>query len=299
MRTGVVFPQTEIEMDAGAVREWTRAVEAMGFSHVVAYDHVLGASTASRPAWKGPYTAESTFHEPLVLFSFMAGVTSRLGFLTGIVILPQRQTALVAKQAASLDVLSGGRLRLGVGTGWNEVEYEALGVAFASRGARYDEQIEVLRALFARPAVTFHGAYHTISDAGINPLPLQRPLPIWMGGGADSPLTGQPASDKVLRRIARVADGWFVLWQPDERGRELLARFHGYVKDAGRDPAAIGVEGRLDARRADAERWAERAGAWAAIGASHLCVNTMGDGLRGAAQHLARLEELRKALPAG
>ena len=298
MHIGAVFPQNEIEMDAGAAREWAQAVEAMGFTHVVAYDHVLGASTANRPGWKGPYTVDSTFHEPFVLFSYLAGFTSRVGFLTGVIILPQRQAALVAKQAASLDVLSGGRLRLGVGSGWNEVEYEALGVPFAGRGARYDEQIEVLRALLAERVVTFRGSHHTITEAGLNPLPLQRPLPIWMGGGNDSPLTGQPASDAVLRRIARAADGWFVLWQPDDRGRELLARFQGYVREAGRDPSALGIEGRLDARLATADRWSGLARSWSALGASHLCVNTMGDGLRGATSHLQRLEMVLRSLKA-
>jgi probable F420-dependent oxidoreductase len=284
-------------MGADSVREYTQAVERMGYEYVVAYDHVLGANTASRPDWKGPYTAATTFHEPFVLFSFMAGITSKLGFTTGIIILPQRQTALVAKQAACLDVLTGGRFRLGVATGWNEVEYEALGMSFADRGARYEEQVEVLRALFTQPSVTVHGRFHTISDAGINPLPVQRPIPIWMGGGSDSPLTGQPASDKVLRRIARLADGWMPQWQPDDRGRELLARFHDYCREFGRDPAGVGIEGRLNASRATEAIWTDSIKAWNAVGASHLSVNTMRDGLRGVEQHLRRLEELRKALP--
>ena len=161
MHVGAVFPQTEIGSDAGSIREYAQAVEAMGYAYIVAYDHVLGASTASRPDWKGPYTTDSTFHEPFVLFSYLAGVTRAVGFATGIIILPQRQTALVAKQAACLDVLSNGRLRLGVGTGWNEVEYEGLGMRFADRGQRYDEQIDVLRALWTKPAVTFQTAFHT------------------------------------------------------------------------------------------------------------------------------------------
>lgn len=297
MRVGVIFPQTEIGTDAGSVREYARAVEAMGFEHIVAYDHVLGANTASRPDWKGPYTTESPFQEPFVLFAFMAGITSRIGFATGIIILPQRQTALVAKQAACLDVLCGGRLRLGVATGWNTVEYEALGVPFADRGARLEDQIAVLRALFTQPAVTFSTPFHTIPDAGLNPLPIQRPIPLWMGGGADSPITGQPASDKVLRRIARLADGWMPLFQPDERGRELLARFHGYCREQGRDPSAVGIEGRVNATARSAAGWADAVGTWATLGASHLSVNTMGDGLRGAEAHLRRLEEFRRALP--
>jgi probable F420-dependent oxidoreductase len=296
MRIGVVFPQTEIGEDAGAIQEYGRAVEAMGYSHIVAYDHVLGANTASRPGWKGPYRLESAFEEPFVLFAYLAAITSRIELAPGVIILPQRQTALVAKQAACLDVLSRGRLRLGVGTGWNEVEYEALGVPFADRGARYDEQIDLLRALWTQPAVTFRGRFHTVTDAGINPLPIQRPIPLWLGGGNDRPALNSPASDKVLRRIARVADGWMVLWDPDERGRELLARVRGYCKEAGRDPASLGVEGRIDARLARKDGWADGVAAWRALGVSHLRVNAMGDGLHGAESHLRRLEEFRAAI---
>jgi probable F420-dependent oxidoreductase len=298
MHIGAVFPQTEIGTDAGSIREYAQAVEAMGYAYIVAYDHVLGANPASRPDWKGPYTTDSTFHEPFVLFSYLAGITRAIGFATGIIILPQRQTALVAKQAACLDVLSNGRLRLGVGTGWNEVEYEALGMGFADRGPRYDDQIDVLRALWTKPAVTFQTAFHTIPDAGINPLPVQRPIPIWMGGGSDSPLTNRPASDKVIRRIARVADGWIPLWQPDDRGHELLARAHELCREQGRDPATLGLEGRLNATRKSEALWPDTFQAWERLGASHLCVNTMGDGLFGAEQHLRRLEEVRKVAPA-
>jgi probable F420-dependent oxidoreductase len=299
MKIGAIFPQTEIGTDPGAIAEYARAVEAMGYDYLLAYDHVLGANTANRPGWKGPYDLDSTFHEPFVLFSYLAGITTRLGFATGIIILPQRQTALVAKQAACLDVLSRGRLRLGVATGWNEVEYEALGVPFAERGARYDEQIEVLRALWTRPAVTFAGAFHTIPDAGINPLPVQRPIPIWMGGGGDNPILQKPASDKVLRRIAKVADGWIPAFGPGDRGRELWDKVQGYCREAGRDPATLGLEGRLTARRATEAGWADEIRGWQRFGASHLCVGTMGDGLRGAEPHLRRLEEAWKVLPRG
>ena len=295
MKLVAIFPQTEIGTDPGSAREYARAVEAMGFDEIVAYDHVLGANTASRPGWKGPYNLDSTFHEPLVLFAFMAGATTKLGFASGILILPQRQTALVAKQAACLDVLCGGRLRLGVATGWNEVEYEALGVPFADRGERIEDQVEVLRALFTRPAVVHASRFHTIPDAGINPLPIQRPIPIWMGGGTDSPITGR-ANDKVLRRIARLADGWMPLFPPNDRGRELLAQLHEYGREYGRNPGAIGVEVRLHAGAHTATGWADAARAWSALGATHLSVNTMGDGLRGAEAHLRRLEDAIKAL---
>jgi probable F420-dependent oxidoreductase len=297
MKIGAIFPQTEIGTDAGAIAEYARAVEALGYDYLLAYDHVLGANTASRPGWKGPYTLDSTFHEPFVLFSYLAGVTTKIGFATGIIILPQRQAALVAKQAACLDVLSGGRLRLGVATGWNEVEYEALGVPFNERGARYDEQIQVLRALWTQPAVTFRGRFHTIPDAGINPLPVQRPIPIWMGGGGDSPLTPKSTGQKILRRIARVADGWIPMFQPGDRGTELWAQVQGFCREYGRDPATLGLEGRVTAQRAGEAGWAEAFQGWQRFGASHAGVGTMGDGLRGPEAHLRRLEEVWKALP--
>ncbi len=297
MKVGVTFPQTEIGTDAGAIKEFAQAVERMGYSHILAYDHVLGANTASRPDWKGPYKLESTFHEPFVLFSYLAGVTTTLGFVTGIMILPQRQTVLVAKQAACLDVLSNGRFRLGIGTGWNDIEYEALGMAFADRGKRFEEQVEVLRALWTQPAVTFKTATHTITDAGINPLPVQRPVPVWFGGGSDRVLFGnQPARDSVIRRIARLGDGWIPQWQPDDRGRELLAQFHGYCSEYGRDPAKIGIEGRFTVKRSGEKDWAGEVAAWRSLKVSHLAVNTMGDGMKGAEQHLRRLEELRPIL---
>ena len=297
MKIGAIFPQTEIGTDAKAIAEYGQAVESFGYDFVVAYDHVLGANTATRPDWKGPYTLDSSFHEPFVLFSYLAAVTKTLGFTTGIIILPQRQTALVAKQAACLDVLSGGRLRLGVATGWNPVEYEALGVPFAERGARIEEQVSVLRALWTEPAVTFRGRFDVIPDAGINPLPVQRPIPVWMGGGAGSPLTKQPASEGVLRRIARLADGWMPQFAPDDGGREIWDRMLGYCRDAGRNPAELGLEGRFSARREKEAGWAERLASWKRFGASHVSVNTMGEGLRGAEAHLRRLEEVRKAFP--
>ncbi len=297
MQIGAIFPQTEIGTDAGAIAEYGQAVEAMGYEYLVAYDHVLGANTASRPDWKGPYTLDSMFHEPFVLFAYLAAVTKKLVFATGIIILPQRQTALVAKQAACLDVLSGGRLRLGVATGWNPVEYEALGVPFAGRGARIDEQVAVLRALWTQPAVTFRGDFHAIPDAGINPLPVQRPIPIWMGGGGGSPLTKQPASEDVLRRVARLADGWMAQFGPDDRGREIWERVQGYCREEGRDPGQLGLEGRLAARREKEAKWGDALARWKRFGASHVCVSTMAEGLRGAEAHQRRLEEVRRVVP--
>jgi len=298
MQIGVTYPQTEIEADPGAVKHYTQAVEAMGFTHVLAFDHVLGANTASRPDWNRPYRLESQFHEPFTLFSFMAGISSKLGFITGILILTQRQTALVAKQVACLDVLCKGRFRLGIGTGWNEVEYQALGVPFADRGARLEESVQVLRALWSQPAVTFKGSYHDIPDAGINPLPVQRPVPIWFGGGSDRPqFGGARASMKVLRRIARLGDGWIPQGMPQERAQELFETFRGFCKEYGRDPKSVGIEARVGATAATQSKWSGEVESLRKLGATHLSVNTMGDGLKGVDAHLKRLEEFRKAIP--
>ena len=302
MQVGVVYPHDEIETDVGAVREFAQGVEAMGYSHIVAYDHVLGANTANRPDWKGLYKLETVFQEPLIMFAYMAGATSKLGFMTGILILPQRQAVLVAKQAATLDIMCEGRFRLGIGTGWNEIEYEALGYSFEGRGERMEEQVEVLRKLWTEPAVTFKGKEHTIDDAGINPLPVQRPIPIWMGGGGDRPHWGSKASTKVIRRIARMADGWIPMWDlgreqkdriwiPGDRAHELWATCHEYCKEYGRDPATLGLEGRLESWKVDEDRWKEAVDAWREMGARHASVNTMFDGLKGVEQHLKRLEE--------
>jgi probable F420-dependent oxidoreductase len=300
MKVGVIYPSYEMPGDAGAVKEWTLAVEAMGFHHVSAIDHVVGANKASRPNWSATYHLDTLFHEPFTVFSFMAGFTTRIGFVTGIIILPQRQTTLVAKQTACLDVLSGGRLRLGIGTGWNEVEYEALNMSFKDRGKMFDDQIHVLRELWTKPAVTLKTPYHTITDAGINPLPIQRPIPIWFGGGNKAPrnLKG-PNIEKVQRRIARLGDGWLPPFAPDDEAEELLAKFHGYCREYGRDPKSIGIEGVVLAFQKNEDGWSDLVKAWQRLGATHICVNPMGDGLKGVEQHLRRLEHFKKALPPG
>lgn len=293
MRVGVVFPQTEIGTDPMAVRDFAQAVEQMGFAHLAAYDHVLGADASTRPDWRGPYTKDSVFHEPLILFGYLAGLTTTIELVTSIVILPQRQTALVAKQAAEVDVLSQGRLRFGVGLGWNEVEYEALGENFHSRGQRIEEQIVVLRALWTSEVVRFDGRWHRIADAGINPLPVQRPIPIWMGGG------GNPSSpvEAALRRIARLADGWFPQMQPNDDARVMLETLRRYVREAGRDASKLGLEARVNAARGTPDEWARRCEAWVELGATHLSVNTMGGGLAALEDHLRVLERFRQGLP--
>ena len=216
MQVGVVLPQTEMSSDPAAIRDYAQAAEQLGYDHIKSLDHVLGANAGSRPGWQGPYDHTDLIHEPFILFGYLAAITHSIELVTAIIILPQRQTALVAKQTAAIDVLSGGRMRLGIGTGWNDVEYEALGEDFHNRGRRSEEQIEVLRALWTQELVTYRGRWHNITDAGINPLPVQRPIPIWIGGGVDA----------VLQRIGRIGDGWFPQVRPDESGRAALARLH-------------------------------------------------------------------------
>ena len=286
MRYGVIFPQTEIGPDPGAVRAFAQAAEGLGYDHLVVYDHVLGADTSNRPDWTGPYTNKSLFHEPFVLFGYLAGVTQRLELVTGILILGQRQTALVAKQAAEVDVLSGGRLRLGIGIGWNEMEYEALGENFHNRGKRSEEQVEVLRALWSQEVVTFEGRWHHIPAAGINPLPVQRPIPLWFGGGR---------TEAVVRRIARLADGWFPQRQPDQQGQEALEQLRQFAREAGRDPASIGIETRVKASDG-IETALGHVKEWQRMGATHLAINTMGAGFRSVDEHIGAIRAFKEGL---
>ena len=285
MKIGVVLPQTEIGNDPGAIKAYAEAVEAMGFTHVLAFDHVLGANPERRGGWKGPYTYRHAFHEPFVLFGFLAAATRRVELVTGIIILPQRQTALVAKQAAAVDVLSRGRLRLGVAVGWNPVEFEALGEDFKTRGI--EEQIEVMRALWTKELVTFAGQQHRISDAGLNPLPVQRPIPIWMGG----------ESEVVQKRMARVADGWMPHFRPGAPAQAVVDRLHGLVREAGRDPKEFGIEGRMTLSQIPPADWSRELEAWRAMrGISHLCVSTAGLGLAKPADHVETLRRFRESV---
>lgn len=310
MKIGVIYPQTEFGTDTGELKEWTQGVEQLGLSHIAAFDHVINANSASRPGWNPPYDLKSQFFEPFTLFCFMASITSSIGFLSNVLILPQRQTTLVAKQAACLDVLSNGRLRLGVGTGWNHVEYEALNVPFDKRGQILDDQIGILRDLWTKPAITLKTAYHKITDAGLNPLPIQRPIPIWFGGGGPSPFGVNSAMEKVIRRIARLGDGWLLptfapFSQDNERKTgssanelavEAIEKFRGYVREYGRDPAAVGTEVAVTASRDTEANWTDTLNNWKNIGVSHVTINTMFDGLRGCEQHLRRTEEFVGAI---
>jgi probable F420-dependent oxidoreductase len=293
MRVGVVFPQTEIGADPIAVRDYVQAAEDLGYSHLIAYDHVLGADTQFHEGWTGGYTLKDMFHEPFVAFGFMAAITRTLELVNAILILGQRQTALVAKQAAEVDVLSGGRLRLGVGIGWNHVEYEALGQNFHNRGRRSEEQIPLLRALWTQEVVNFKGRWHQVTHAGINPLPVQRPIPIWMGaGGRLSPVP----PERVLRRVARLADGWFPQFPPDETGRETVIRVQEYAREEGRDPSVIGMEARINMADGNPEFWVERAKAWEELGASHISVNTMRAGLASPGAHINAIRQFKEVV---
>lgn len=268
MEIGVVLPQIEIGDDPTLLREYALTAEELGYEHILAYDHVLGVHP-DRPEWDGPYDYEDPFHEPLTLFSYFAGFTDRISFVSGIIILPQRQTALVAKQAAETDVLSNGRLRLGVGLGWNAPEYTALGKDFSTRGARIEEQIEVMRQLWTNELVDYDGDDHTIPHAGLNPLPAQRPIPVWMGGSAD----------RALRRTARVADGWIPRTQSWDDLVDRLDRIASYATEAGRDPTEIEVHGRIAAAPGEEAEWIDHAAKWADIDAAYLGINTMYHGL--------------------
>ena len=279
VQIGVVFPQLDIGADRGAIRDYALGVAQLGFEHVLAYDHVLGADPAVHEGWSGTYSAQDTFHEPLVLFGYLAGMVD-LELVTGIIILPQRQTALVAKQAAEVDILSGGRLRFGVGLGWNAVEYEALGMEFGDRGRRIEEQVELLRRLWTEPVVTYEGADHRVTGAGLAPLPLQRPIPIWMGA---------TSSPRAMRRVGRLADGWLAMGQPGPAVTEAAATIREAAAQAGRDPAALGIEGRIKFGDGNLDRIAAEAAGWRDLGASHLSLDTMRAGLTGVDEHLRAL----------
>ncbi len=292
MQCGVTFPQVEIGTDPGAIRAYAQAAEALGFDYLLAYDHVLGADLSARPDWKplrgGPpaYVHTDSFHEPFTLFGYLAGVTERIGLATGVLVLSQRQTALVAKQAAEVDVLSGGRLRLGVGIGWNDVEYEALGMNFHDRGARSEEQVALLKALWTQEVVTFEGRWHKVTAAGINPLPVQRPIPVWFGGRAD----------QVLRRAARVGDGFYLNQQPDEQVKKTVEQLHSYTREAGRDPSEVGIEGGVQLGKRTVEQCAELAKAWEPLGGTHVTFNTMASGLRTPDDHIDAISRYKAAL---
>ncbi|PON17919.1 LLM class F420-dependent oxidoreductase [Candidatus Entotheonella serta] len=296
MELGAIFPQTEISPDPGAVREFVQGLEALGYDHVFIADHVLGADPDhyDHPSL-GRYSHHSVIHEPLTLLAYLAAITTRVKLATGILILPQRQTALVAKQAAEIDVLSGGRMRLGIGVGWNAVEYEALGQDFHNRGRRSSEQIEVLRALWTQDVVNFSGEWHQISHAGINPLPVQRPIPIWLGVGSS---TAPRPPEAALRRVARLADGWCPNLPLNDVGREVVEQVHQYAREVGRDPAELPLEGRVYIAGKNEDDWAKDVRTWRDLGATSIIVEARGGGLNFPDQHLSAMQRFKDVIEA-
>jgi probable F420-dependent oxidoreductase len=294
LEVGVIFPQTEIEPDPSAIKDFAQAAEDMGYAYIFIADHVLGADPAHHdfPALR-TYNHKSVVHEIMTLMGYLSAVTERVGLATGILILPQRQTVLVAKQAAEVDVLSGGRLRLGIGVGWNTVEYEALGEDFHNRGARSAEQIEVMRALWTQDVVDFHGKWHNISHAGLNPLPVQRPIPIFLGAGSSSTPT---IAEPVLKRVARLADGWCPNFNPDDMGKAYVEKVHGYMRDMGRDPSKLVLDGRLRVSGKQPEDWMDEAKAWQELGAAYLSIENRQGGLTTAGEHIEAMRRFKDVI---
>jgi probable F420-dependent oxidoreductase len=286
MQLGAVIPQSEIGTDAESLRAYLQAAQDLGFDFVVTSDHVLGADPAGHPGWSRPQIHTSVVHEPFVLFGFIAGAAPKLGVLPSVVIMPQRQTALVAKQAAEVDLLTGGKLRLGLGIGWNTVEFEALNENFKNRGRRFEEQVEVMRKLWTEQSTSFKGEHHTVTSAGICPLPIQRPIPIWVGA----------ASEAAIKRACRIADGYLPLRPLDGGWDATMEKVNGWLDEAGRDRSSFGVEGRLDAGQGTADDWSKMVELWTRLGASHMSVGTGGAGLKTVDEHIQRLREAREVL---
>jgi len=286
MKIGFVYPQTEFGTDPIAIRDLAQSAEDLGFSHVLTYEHVIGVNPERLEDWSGPYDYKSAFQSPFILFSYMAAVTRQLEFASGILILPQRQTVLVAKQAATLDILSKGRLRLGVGIGWNKPEYIALGENFHTRGRRIEEQVQVLKALWTTPLVDYSGQWHHIPDAGINPLPIQQPIPIWFGGQAEV----------VLQRAAKLADGWLPTYANPEAAKPALARLGRYLEQAGRESSEFGIEARIRYAEGNPADWEQLLEGWREAGATHISFNTMQAGLAGPEEHIKALKLIASSL---
>jgi probable F420-dependent oxidoreductase len=281
VQLGAFFPTRDMPADRLAIRDWAQAAEALGFDFLEVSDHVLGADRVALPDFQGPYDVDDAFHETFVTLAYLAAVTERVGLASGVLILPQRQTALVAKQAAQLDIVSGGRLRLGIGVGWNPVEYEALGQDWRVRGRRQAEQIELMNRLWTERAVTFTGAFDRVQHAGLNPLPIQRPIPIWFGGGVDA----------VLRRAAHYGQGWIPLGQPDARTAGQLERLHDYLRTRGRDPQTFGIEAWVRSSIGSPEEWRQAAERWQALGATHLTFYTSGQGVGAVPQQIDAMRQ--------
>ncbi len=287
MRIGVAFPTTEIGTDPAAIRDFSQAVEDLGYDHITAIDHVLQAETAEADDWRSYYTRDNTFHEPFVLFGFMAAVTRTLELSTAILILPQRPAILVAKQAAELDVLSGGRLRLGVGIGWNALEFDALGQSFRNRARRIEEQVDLMRKLWTNEIIDFDGEWHTVANSGLNPLPVQQPIPVWFGA----------FEPPAIKRAGRLGDGWFLNPRiaPGADAEAQIAIFREAAEDAGRAPSALGIDATLHIGNRNPDDWARQVTEWQGHGVSHVTLRTMFAGLATPAEHIAVLKDFKAA----
>ena len=255
MRLSAFFPTRDIGTDPAKIRDWAQAAEDLGYAYIEVPDHVFGAT--ARNGWTPRYNEKDPFHETFVTLGFLAAVTTRIRLSSGVLIAPQRQTGVIAKQAAEADLLSGGRLRLGIGVGWNHVEYESLGIDWKTRGARQAEQVEVLRRLWSEDLVSFSGRFHHLNQVSIVPPPVQRPIPIWFGG----------VSDAAVRRAARLGDGWMPIIEPDAQAEEKLGVLREQLRSFGRDPAEFGIEGWLRMHDADPQHWAAAADRWRRLGA--------------------------------
>ena len=286
MTLGAVLPTNEIVGDPSAIRDFAQAVEGMGFDHLLIYDHVLGADPSVH-RMTGPYTDEHPFHEVFVTLGFIAACTRNLGLATCVLVLPQRQTALVAKQAAQLAVLSGNRFRLGVGSGWNHVEYEALGENFRNRGRRQEEQVALMRELWSKHLVDFEGEFHTVSAAGIEPRPTV-PIEVWFGGG----------HDLQLRRTAKIGDGWFPVGPPNPDSAAMVETLRGYLRDYGRDAESFPMEPQAQYRGGNPELWVSHAQSWVELGATAISIATMNAGLPDIDAHIEAVREYREAVTA-
>jgi probable F420-dependent oxidoreductase len=288
MQIGISIPTTEIGTDPVAIRDFAQAIEVMGYEHLTLIDHVLQSGTAVADDWRSFYTRANMFHEPLIFYAYLAALTTRIELCTAILILPQRATVLVAKQAAELDLLSGGRLRLGVGIGWNKLEFDAMDQDFHNRGRRVEEQIDVMRKLWTKELVTFKGEWHNIDDSGINPLPVQRPIPVWIGAFVE------PA----IKRAGRIADGWLANPRvPPAQSQANFDIFRKAANAAGRDGDALGIDVTVMTGDTGPQAWAAEADAWKAMGATHLTVRTMASGLDSIDQHIETLRKFRETYP--
>ena len=286
IKIGAFFPTRDIPADQKQIKDWAQAAEELGYDYIEVSDHVLGANRAKLPDFEGPYDVDDSFHETFCTLAFIAAITENVGLVSGVLILPQRQTALVAKQAAQVDVLSNGRLRLGVGVGWNPVEYRALGQDWTKRGKRQSEQIELLKKLWTERSVTFQGEFDQVMHAGVNPLPIQRPIPIWFGGG----------SDATLKRAARMGDGWIPLGNPGSKTIKMIEKLNGFLQAENRKRESFGIEAWIRYGDGDPDVWKATAEKWMQLGATHLTFYTSGQGAGTVLQQIEAMKIFKEAL---